>query len=117
MPSRAAHWQQYSAATVLALTAAGQPVFIDFTAAWCVSCQVNKKAVLQSAAIERAFAQKRVQLVRADWTRRDAAIAQALQSYGRSGVPVYVLLRPGKAPLVLPELLTSSIVQAALDTL
>jgi thiol:disulfide interchange protein DsbD len=110
-------WLPYSAATVQALTAAGKPVFIDFTAAWCVSCQVNKKAVLQTATIERAFAQKGVELVRADWTRRDAAIAQALQSYGRSGVPVYVLLRPGKAPLVLPELLTSGIVLDALSTL
>ena len=115
--SGTAVWKTYSTSGVNALAAAGQPVFIDFTAAWCVSCQVNKKAVLQTDKIERAFAAKKVNLVRADWTRRDAEIAQALASYGRNGVPVYVLLRPGKAPLVLPELLTSGIVLDALSTL
>ena len=110
-------WQAYSASQVAELVAAGKPVFIDFTAAWCVSCQVNKKAVLGTPATEAAFAAKNVVLMRADWTKRDPEIARAIHALGRSGVPVYVLYRPNQAPLLLPELLTSGIVQDALKTM
>jgi thiol:disulfide interchange protein DsbD len=92
-------------------------VFVDFTAAWCVTCQVNKRLVLNDGSVLSAFARKNVALVRADWTRRDPQITQALAALGRSGVPVYVLYRPGKAPLVLPEVLSASLVHDALATL
>jgi thiol:disulfide interchange protein DsbD len=110
-------WTAFTPATVSALTAAGRPVFVDFTAAWCVTCQVNKRLVLNTEEVRAQFAAKRVALVRADWTRRDPAITQALAGFGRNGVPVYVLYRPGKAPLLLPEVLSGSTMREALATL
>jgi thiol:disulfide interchange protein DsbD len=109
-------WQPYSAQTLAALTASGKPVFVDFTAAWCVTCQVNKNLVLSRGDVLDAFRARGVQLVRADWTRRDPEIAQALARIGRSGVPAYVLYKPGRAPLVLPEILTRERVIEALDS-
>jgi thiol:disulfide interchange protein DsbD len=109
-------WQPYSAQTLAALTASGKPVFVDFTADWCVTCQVNKKLVLSRDEMLDAFRVRGVQLVRADWTRRDPEIAQALARIGRSGVPAYVLYKPGRAPLVLPEILTRERVIEALDS-
>ena len=113
----AADWREFSPATIASLQAGGQPVFVDFTAAWCVTCQVNKRLVLNDADVRAAFAQKNVALVRADWTRRDPQITQALAALGRNGVPVYVLYRPGKTPMVLAEVLTASLVHDALATL
>jgi thiol:disulfide interchange protein DsbD len=117
-PDRAAAsdpaWEAWSPARVAQLTASGTPVFVDFTAAWCVTCQVNKQLVLQNPAVRAAFAERGVALLRADWTNRDPAIGAALAALGRTGVPVYVLHRPGAAPEVLPELLRERIV---LDTL
>ena len=110
-------WTAFTPATVTALTASGRPVFIDFTAAWCVTCQVNKRLVLNAEDVRAHFAEKRVALVRADWTRRDPAITQALAALGRNGVPVYVLYRPGKEPLLLPEVLQRSTIHDALSTL
>ena len=92
-------------------------MFVDFTAAWCVSCQVNKRLVLNTEQTQQDFAQSKVVLMRADWTRRDAVITQALARLGRNGVPVYVLHRPGREPLLLPEILTDGIVREALSTL
>jgi thiol:disulfide interchange protein len=99
------------------LAAEGRPVFVDFTAAWCVSCQVNKRLVLNTDATREAFERANVALMRADWTRRDAVITQALARLGRNGVPVYVLIRPGREPLLLPEILSHAIVTEALSTL
>jgi thiol:disulfide interchange protein DsbD len=113
----AADWRAFSPATVASLQAGGQPVFVDFTAAWCVTCQVNKRLVLNDVEVRTAFAKKNVALVRADWTRRDPQITQALAALGRNGVPVYVLYRPGKEPLLLPEVLKASLVHDALATL
>jgi thiol:disulfide interchange protein DsbD len=110
-----AQWESYSAQKVASLTAAGKPVFIDFTAAWCVTCQVNERVVLAREDVLAAFRERGVTLVRADWTRRDPEIAQALADLGRSGVPAYVLYKPGRAPILLPELLTPERVRAALD--
>ena len=91
-------------------------MFIDFTAAWCVTCQANKQLVLDTAAVREAFARRNTATLRADWTRRDRAISEALAGYGRSGVPVYVLYLPGRdAPILLPEQLTRDGVRAALD--
>jgi thiol:disulfide interchange protein DsbD len=110
-------WLPYDEATLDRLVAEGQPVFVDFTAAWCVSCQVNKRLVLNTDETRQAFERANVALMRADWTRRDAVITQALARLGRNGVPVYVLLRPGLEPLLLPEILSHAIVKEALSTL
>jgi thiol:disulfide interchange protein/DsbC/DsbD-like thiol-disulfide interchange protein len=110
-------WIDFAPAKVAELTGAGRPVFVDFTAAWCVTCQVNKRLVLNTADVRDAFARRNVALVRADWTRRDEAITRALAALGRNGVPVYVLYRPGKEPLLLPEVLRKDVVLDALATL
>jgi thiol:disulfide interchange protein DsbD len=89
-------------------------VFVDFTAAWCVTCQYNKKTTLSDPTLLADFDARKVTLLRADWTRRDAAITQALTALGRSGVPVYALYAPGKAPVILSELPSVAEVQAAL---
>lgn len=112
-----AAWAAYDPAQIDLHLAKGQAVFIDFTAAWCVSCQVNKKLVLDTESTQQAFTKAGVVLMRADWTNRDPVITEALSRLGRNGVPVYVLLRPGKAPLLLPEVLTIGLVQQALATL
>lgn len=113
----AAGWQPWSAERVSSLTAAGTPVFVDFTAAWCVTCQVNKHTTLNRPEVQADFAARGVALLRADWTRRDPAITAALAALGRSGVPVYVLYAPGKAPQVMTELLSPGEVHAALKAL
>ncbi len=107
-------WGKWSAQAVTAEVQAGRPVFVDFTAAWCITCQYNKQTVLSDARVLSAFAAKNVTLMRADWTLRDAAISAALGQLGRSGVPVYVLYRKDQAPVVLSEVLTVAEVQAAL---
>ena len=112
-----ARWQPWSAQRVTELSGAGQPVFIDFTAAWCVTCQYNKKSTLADADVLADFDARKVAMLRADWTRRDPAITAALTQLGRSGVPVYVLQAPGKAPVVLTEILSKDEVRAALAAL
>lgn len=109
-------WQSWSAGRVAALVDEGRPVFVDFTAAWCITCQVNERLVLDDARVREAFAQSGVALVRADWTRRDPAIAEALAGLGRSGVPVYVLYRKGRAPLLLPAVLRRATILDALGS-
>jgi thiol:disulfide interchange protein DsbD len=110
-------WLPFSPQTVTELTAQNRAVFIDFTAAWCVTCQVNKRLVLADDEVIAAFARKNVALIRADWTRRDDDITKALAALGRNGVPVYVLYRPGKTELLLPEVLQKQVVLDALATL
>jgi thiol:disulfide interchange protein len=110
-------WQAWEPGRVDQLLASGQPVFVDFTAAWCVTCQFNKKATLSKPELLADFDAKKVQLLRADWTRRDPAIGAALKDLGRSGVPVYVLYAPGKAPQVLSEIISVDDVRGALAKL
>jgi thiol:disulfide interchange protein DsbD len=113
--ARAANgWQAYSPAAIAELTAEGRPVFVDFTAAWCITCQVNERFVLNDARVREAFARGNVALVRADWTRRDADITEALAALGRSGVPAYVIYRKGREPQLLPEVLQRQTVIDAL---
>jgi len=111
-------WQAWSAERVAQAMAEGRPVFVDFTAAWCVTCQVNKRTTLNQAEVRNAFARKRVLLLRADWTRRDATIAAELARLQRSGVPVYALYSPGSTgPRLLSEILSVGEVTAALAQL
>ena len=110
-------WQTWSPDRVAELTAQGKPVFVDFTAAWCVSCQANKRMVLSRSDIEGDFAKKNIVLLRADWTNRDARISSALASMGRSGVPAYAFYAPGKPIQLLPEVLTTGIVRTAISAL
>jgi thiol:disulfide interchange protein DsbD len=110
-------WRPFSAAEVASIAASGRPVFVDFTAAWCLSCQVNERVVLHTEQVRTAFRDAGVTLVRADWTRRDPAITQALAALGRSSVPVYALYPGGEVPpILLPSVLTRDLVIRALAT-
>jgi len=110
-----AQWQSWSEDKVQTALKQGRPVFIDFTAAWCVTCQVNKQTTLRNPQVLQAFAEKNVLLLRADWTRRDPAITQALGRLGRSGVPVYVLQSPNQPAQVLSEVLSPDLMRQALS--
>ncbi|MEE2690520.1 MAG: protein-disulfide reductase DsbD domain-containing protein [Pseudomonadota bacterium] len=97
----------FDAAQIEALRGEGNGVFVDFTAAWCVTCQVNKLTVLSRADVAEAFAANHVTLMVADWTRRDARITEALAEFGANGVPLYVYYPPEGGPTVLPQPLTA----------
>lgn len=111
-------WEAWTPQRVQQAIAEGRPVFVDFTAAWCVSCQANKKLVLDREAVVAQMASGNVLRLRADWTQRDPAITAELARHGRNGVPLYLLYSPSsRAPRVLPELLTVGFVTEALATL
>jgi thiol:disulfide interchange protein/DsbC/DsbD-like thiol-disulfide interchange protein len=111
-------WQAWSPEKVRALTAAGTPVFVDFTAAWCVTCQVNKRIALHNAEVVSAFAGRGIAALKADWTRQDPRITAALAELGRNAVPVYALYLPGEeSPRLLPEVLTPSLMLAEIARL
>ena len=110
-------WQAWAPGRVEQALAAGTPVFVDFTAAWCVTCQYNKKTTLANADVLADLAAKKVTLLRADWTRRDPVISDALAQLGRNGVPVYVVYQSGKAPVVMSEILSVQEVRSVLQAL
>ena len=117
-PVAASSWSNWTPEAQQAARTAGRPVFVDFTAAWCLTCQVNKSSTLKHADMEAAFKAKNVLLLRADWTRPNPAIAAELAKLGRSGLPVYAFYLPGAAsPQLLPEVLTKSIILDALAVL
>jgi len=109
-------WEPWSARRVAELRQQNRAVFIDFTAAWCLSCQVNERVALRTDAVERAFAAGNVALLRADWTSRDSAITNVLASFGRSGVPLYVLYPASSTATatILPAVLTPGMVVNAI---
>ena len=108
--------QPWSAAAVSEATAAGRPVLVNLTADWCVTCKINERAALSSPRVAKAMTQANAAYLVGDWTRRDDAITRELQAHGRSGVPLYLLYRPGQAePEILPQLLTEGVVIEALE--
>jgi thiol:disulfide interchange protein DsbD len=112
-------WIAFTPERLEAELARGVPVFIDFTAAWCVTCKFNKAAVLDTDTIREAFGRRGVVKIKADWTNADPAITKILKQFGRPGVPLYVLYPAGKSvePIVLPELLTKNIVLEKLESI
>src|SRR5258706_5423224 len=109
-------WQPYDAAEVARLNAAGRPLLVNFTANWCLTCLVNERNAFTDSAVQAVFRDKGVTLMKGDWTNRDPAITQALASFGRAGVPLYVVYnsKPGSTePVILPQLLTAGAVQSA----
>ena len=111
-------WQPFTPERLRAERDAGHAVFVDFTAAWCLTCKFNEKAVLENSEVRDAFQRHGVVKLKADWTNGDPAITKLLQQFGRPGVPLYVLY-PGKSqePIVFPELLTKSILLDKLETI
>ena len=105
----------WSTERVAELRAEGRPVFVDFTAAWCITCQFNKRVALQSGKVQDAFAATGTAQLVADWTNRNAAIANELARYDRSGVPLYLLFPPEGEPVILNEILTEQHIIDALE--
>jgi thiol:disulfide interchange protein DsbD len=116
-PGRLAAGQEpWSAARVAELQAAGRPVFVNLTAAWCISCKVNERLALDTAATQAAFAERHVAVLVGDWTHGDAAIGALLRAHGREGVPLYLLYPPGRGePVILPQILTEGILRDGLE--
>jgi thiol:disulfide interchange protein/DsbC/DsbD-like thiol-disulfide interchange protein len=108
-------WEPYSAARVAELSAAGRPLLVNFTASWCLTCLVNERNAFSDSAVQEIFRDKKVTLMKGDWTNRDPAITHALAAFGRAGVPLYVVYnsKRGAEPLVLPQILTAGVVQSA----
>jgi thiol:disulfide interchange protein DsbD len=106
--TRAEGWEPFSRERLAELRAGATPVLVNVTAAWCLTCLVNERVALGSVAVAEALARKGVATLRADWTRRDPAIGSVLASFGRNGVPLYLLhpARPDGEPVVLPQILT-----------
>ena len=111
-PSAAQH-EPFTQARLDELIATGRPVFVNLTAAWCITCLLNERTALATTAVEATFAAKGITYLTGDWTRRNPEITRLLEKYGRSGVPLYLLYSGDGAPAVLPQILTSATVLAA----
>lgn len=115
--SLAGDWKPFTPERLQSEIAQGHTVFVDFTAAWCLTCKFNETTVLESDAVRKAFQRGGVIKFKADWTNADPAITKILKQFGRPGVPLYVLYPAGKSPIVFPELLTQSIILDKLETI
>jgi thiol:disulfide interchange protein DsbD len=114
LPSEAGT-EAYSATRLAALHAEGRPVFVNMTAAWCVTCLVNERVAISSTPVRDAFAAHHVAYLKGDWTRQDGAITAFLREHGRDGVPLYIYFPPGEgSPEVLPQILTEQTVLRAI---
>ncbi|MCB0358509.1 MAG: thioredoxin family protein, partial [Bdellovibrionales bacterium] len=113
----AGRWRAYDEAAIQEARKAGKTVFIDFTADWCITCKANETLVLHRTSTEALFDQYGAKLFKGDWTTGDPVITAALHRFGAEGVPLYVVLPadPSGEPIVLPTLLTSGIVEEALQ--
>ena len=104
-------WEQYSSEKIQKYRAQGKPIFMDFTASWCITCQWNKKSVLQTEKVTSFFKKNEITLIRADWTSKDKEITRALASFGRNSVPLYVFYPPhGRKAKILPQILNRDII-------
>lgn len=110
-------WERFSRARMTEAAAAGKPVFVDFTAAWCITCLVNERVALETPATRRAFEQTGTVKLKGDWTNRDPEITSLLKELGRAGVPLYLYWAPGaERPKILPQVLTEAAILAELQT-
>jgi thiol:disulfide interchange protein DsbD len=112
-------WEPYSEARLAALMAQGRSVYLDFTAEWCITCQVNERLVFGSSEVRALLVRKNVALMKGDWTTKSPSITAALRRYGRNGVPLNVIINKGKqeSAIILPNLLTPGMVVAELERL
>ena len=112
-------WEPYSEQRLATLLAQGRSVYLDFTAEWCITCQVNERIVFSSSEVRALIVKKNVALMRGDWTTKSPSITAALRRYGRNGVPLNVIIKQGKADsaVVLPNILTPGTVTAELERL
>jgi thiol:disulfide interchange protein DsbD len=109
-------WEPYTEESLAAARKAGQPVFVDFTAEWCINCKVYEGAVLATDKVGAKFKEKKILALRADWTNTsDPVVTKALKSFGRVGVPLYVLYRPGEEEPVVADALTTGWLLGELD--
>ena len=106
-------WLPYSSLVLEEALSGDQPVFLDFTADWCLSCKVNERLVLDSSQVKTFFKDEKFILIKGDWTNRNDEIRDYLNSINRNGVPAYVIYLPGhdSEPIVLPEVITLSIIK------
>jgi thiol:disulfide interchange protein DsbD len=110
-------WQPFTPQLLEAEIKQGHAIFVDFTAAWCLTCKFNEANVLESAAVRDAFKNRGVTKIKADWTNADPAITKILKQFGRPGVPMYVLYPGNHAePILFPELLTQNLILEKLET-
>jgi len=108
------HYEPFTTQRLSALEADRKPVFVNLTAAWCVTCLINERVALDSNAVRKAFAERRVTSLKGDWTKQNPEITEFLQQFGRSGVPLYLLYTGKGQPVVLPQILTAASVLDAL---
>jgi thiol:disulfide interchange protein len=111
-------WRPFSKSTLDEALASGKPVFIDFTADWCITCKTNERFAIDTPKVRQEFLKRNVVALKADWTKGDPEITEILKQFGRAGVPMYLIYPSGNKetpPVVLPELITSQTVLDALN--
>ena len=114
---RSSDLNSYSPELLDSLLAENKPVFLNFTADWCITCKVNEAIVLNQVSIKNALESKGIVYLKADWTRKDETIANKLADYGRTGVPLYLLYSSEGIPVILPELLTEDMLLSYIETI